>query len=154
MLGYFGNPEATSAIFDADGFMNTGDVVRQSESGVLNIEGRTKELIIRSGFNVYPVEVEAQLNAHPDVLNSAVVGCDMGGDEMVVGFVEGVPGAVIDPGVVRGFVRERLAGYKVPSHIFVVDTLPYSPNAKILKKQLKERAAVLVQEVDTQKAAT
>lgn len=154
MLGYFGNPEATSAIFDTDGFMNTGDVVRQSKSGVLNIEGRTKELIIRSGFNVYPVEVEAQLNAHPDVLNSAVVGCDIGGDEMVVGFVEGVPGAVIDPGVVRGFVRERLAGYKVPSHIFVVDTLPYSPNAKILKKQLKDRAVDLVRDVEVQKVAT
>ena len=154
MLGYFGNPEATSAIFDTDGFMNTGDVVRQSESGVLNIEGRTKELIIRSGFNVYPVEVEAQLNAHPDVLNSAVVGCDVAGDEMVVGFVEGVPGAVIDPGVVRSFVRERLAGYKVPSHIFVVDTLPYSPNAKILKKQLKDRAVDLVRDVESQKVAT
>lgn len=154
MLGYFGNPEATSAIFDTDGFMNTGDVVRQSESGVLNIEGRTKELIIRSGFNVYPVEVEAQLNAHPDVLNSAVVGCDIDGDEMVVGFVEGVPGAIVDPDVVRGFVRERLAGYKVPTHIFVVDTLPYSPNAKILKKQLKDQAVDLVQDVEVQKLST
>lgn len=154
MLGYFGNREATSAIFDEDGFMNTGDVVRQAESGVLNIEGRTKELIIKSGFNVYPVEVEAQLNSHPDVLNSAVVGYDKDGDEMVIGFVEGVPGSQVDPGAVRGFARERLAGYKVPSYIFVVDTLPYSPNAKILKKQLKERAVELVDEVESQKVAT
>ena len=154
MLGYFGNPEATSAIFDEDGFMNTGDVVRQSGSGVLNIEGRTKELIIKSGFNVYPVEVEAQLNAHPEVLNSAVVGCERNGDEIVVGFIESAPGTNVDPGVVRSFVRERLAGYKVPSHIFVLDTLPYSPNAKILKKQLKDRAAALVQEVENQKVAT
>lgn len=154
MLGYFGNPEATAAIFDEDGFMNTGDVVRQEKNGALSIEGRTKELIIKSGFNVYPVEVEAQLNAHPDVLNSAVVGCDKDGDEIVVGFVEPIPDAEIDPVAVRSFVRERLAGYKVPSHIFVVDALPYSPNAKILKKQLKDQAVVLVDEVERQRVAT
>lgn len=147
MVGYFGNPEATAAIFDAEGFMNTGDVVRQGKGGVLSIEGRTKELIIRSGFNVYPVEVEAQLNAHPEVLNSAVVGCDQEGDETVVGFVEGVPGAQLAADDVRDFVKGKLTAYKVPSHIFVVDSLPYSPNAKILKKQLKDKAQQLISDL-------
>ncbi|PHS19348.1 MAG: AMP-dependent synthetase [Blastopirellula sp.] len=147
MVGYFGNPEATAAIFDEDGYMNTGDVVRQNEKGALSIEGRTKELIIKSGFNVYPVEVEAQLNSHPDVLNSAVVGCEQAGDETVVAFVEGTPGAKIDPKDVKNFVRGTLAAYKVPSHIFVVETLPYSPNAKILKKQLKDRAKQLIEDM-------
>lgn len=144
MVGYFGNPEATSAIFDNDGFMNTGDVVREDENGALSIEGRTKELIIRSGFNVYPVEVEAQLNSHPDVLNSAVVGVEVDGDEVIVAFLENAPGVDIDPEQVKHFVRSRLTAYKVPSHIFVVDTLPYSPNAKILKKQLKDEARHLI----------
>jgi long-chain acyl-CoA synthetase len=147
MIGYFGNPEATEAIFDDDRFMNTGDVVRQAQDGTMSIEGRTKELIIRSGFNVYPVEVEAQLNAHPVVLNSAVVGCEINGDEAVVGFVEGVPGALVSPDEIRSFVKERLAPYKVPTHIFVLDSLPYSPNAKILKKQLKNRAKDLIDPV-------
>jgi long-chain acyl-CoA synthetase len=146
MVGYFGNPEATAAIFDDEGFMNTGDVVRQSEGGIMTIEGRTKELIIKSGFNVYPVEVEAQLNAHPAVLNSAVVGCMWKGDETVVAFVEGVPGARVNPEKIRDFVREKLTAYKVPSHIYVVETLPYSPNAKILKKILKERADQLIRQ--------
>ncbi len=140
MLGYFGNPEATAAIFDEDGFMNTGDVVRQDENGVMTIEGRTKELIIRSGFNVYPVEVEAQLNSHPDVLGSAVIGCETGSDETIVAFIEAVPNAQINKDELLAHARERLTAYKVPSHIFVVDALPYSPNAKILKKQLKEQA--------------
>ena len=140
MLGYFGNPEATAAIFDEDGFMNTGDVVRQDENGVMTIAGRTKELIIRSGFNVYPVEVEAQLNSHPDVLGSAVIGCETGSDETIVAFIEAVPNAQINKDELLAHARERLTAYKVPSHIFVVDALPYSPNAKILKKQLKEQA--------------
>ena len=144
MVGYFGNPEATSAIFDDDGFMNTGDVVREDENGALSIEGRTKELIIRSGFNVYPVEVEAQLNSHPDVLNSAVVGIEVGGDETIVAFLENAPGMDVDPEDVKVYVRSRLTAYKIPSHIFVVDTLPYSPNAKILKKQLKDEAKDLI----------
>ncbi len=140
MVGYFRNPEATAAIFDDQGFMNTGDVVRQNENGVMNLAGRTKELIIRSGFNVYPVEVEAQLNAHPSVPNSAVVGCDVRNDEAIVGFLEQAPGANIDTEEVIAFLKDRIAAYKIPTHLFIVDALPYSPNAKILKKQLKDQA--------------
>lgn len=147
MVGYFGNPEATSVIFDDDGYMNTGDVVRQAANGALSIEGRTKELIIRSGFNVYPVEVEAQLNSHPDVLNSAVVGCAVNGDETIVAFLESAPGSGVDAEEVKNFLRSRLTAYKVPSYIYVVDSLPYSPNAKILKKQLKERATELLEQM-------
>ena len=141
MIGYYNNRDATEALFDADGFMNTGDVVTQDAEGVLTIEGRSKELIIRSGFNVYPIEVEAQINEHPDVLNSAVVGCNVEDNEAVVAFLELVDGKTLEPEQLQEYLRDKLSAYKVPSHVFVVDELPYSPNAKILKGQLKEWAA-------------
>lgn len=146
MLGYYNNSQATDEIIDSDGFLHTGDVVRLREDGILEMEGRAKELIIRSGFNVYPVEVEAQLNAHPAVLNSAVVGCDEGDTETVFAFLERVPKREIDIDEVRCFLRDKIAGYKVPSYFVVLDALPYSPNAKILKKQLKDRAQKMIED--------
>lgn len=140
MIGYYNNPEATEALFDADGFMNTGDVVTQDQDGVLTIQGRSKELIIRSGFNVYPIEVEAQINEHPDVVNSAVVGCAVDDNETVVAFLELVPGKSLEPTDMQTYLRGKLSAYKIPSHIFILDTLPYSPNAKILKGNLKKQA--------------
>jgi len=144
MIGYFNNPEATDALFDDDGFMNTGDVVRQGYDGVLSLEGRTKELIIRSGFNVFPIEVETQINNHPNVINSAVVGCEYQENEAVVAFVEAVPEKGVDGNQILGFLRDKLSAYKMPSHIFIVDSLPYSPNAKILKGELKDKASKLI----------
>jgi len=93
MLGYYRNPALTAATIDADGWLNTGDLARCDADATLSIVGRTKELIIRSGFNVYPVEVEAVLNAHPSILHSAVVGRAVEGNEEVVAFVELRPGA-------------------------------------------------------------
>src|SRR4029450_7134543 len=87
MRGYFRNAGLTAEAIDAEGWLNTGDMARQEADGALFIVGRTKELIIRSGFNVLPAEVEGVLNAHPAVTHSAVVGRPVQGNEEVVAFV-------------------------------------------------------------------
>jgi acyl-CoA synthetase (AMP-forming)/AMP-acid ligase II len=99
-----------------------------------------KELIIRSGFNVFPAEVEAALNAHPDVTQSAVVGRDTGTDEEVVAFVELVPGAKVTPGELLEYASASLAPYKRPSEIIVMASMPAAASGKILKGRLKEMA--------------
>jgi acyl-CoA synthetase (AMP-forming)/AMP-acid ligase II len=110
------------------------------QDGALWIVGRSKELIIRSGFNVYPPEVEAVLNAHPDVTLSAVVGRRVPGNEEVVAFVQLRPGAAVTPGGLAGFAAARLAPYKRPAEIRVLDALPTNPTGKILKQELARQA--------------
>jgi acyl-CoA synthetase (AMP-forming)/AMP-acid ligase II len=139
MQGYYRAPELTAAAVDAEGWFNTGDLARMQD-GALWIVGRSKELIIRSGFNVYPPEVEAVLNAHPDVTLSAVVGRRVPGNEEVVAFVQLRPGAAVTPGDLAGFAAARLAPYKRPAEIRVLDALPTNPTGKILKQQLARQA--------------
>ncbi|MCY1525529.1 4-chlorobenzoate--CoA ligase [compost metagenome] len=105
--------------------------------------GRLKDLIIRSGFNVYPSEVEAALNAHPAVAQSCVVGKPVAGDEQVIAFVELQAGAAADADALQAFVRERLAPYKRPQRIVLVPQLPAAQSGKILKKVVLEMAARL-----------
>ncbi|MEX0942831.1 MAG: class I adenylate-forming enzyme family protein [Pseudomonadales bacterium] len=136
MKGYFRKPEMTAQVLQ-DGWFNTGDLVFMDESGAINISGRTKELIIRSGFNVYPPEVESVLSAHPLVSVAAVVGRQVDGDEEIVAFVQPVAGHVIDIAGLLAFAREKLAGYKVPGKIIVMAELPAAPSGKILKHQLE-----------------
>ena len=140
MLGYYRNDALTRETIDEDGWLNTGDIVRQETDGALFIVGRSKELIIRSGFNVYPVEVEAVLNAHPDVTHSAVVGRAVEGNEEVVAFVELGPGATVTTQELLGFAAARLAPYKRPSEIVVLRSLPTAATGKVLKRELKALA--------------
>ncbi len=100
------------------------------------IVGRSKELIIRSGFNVYPIEVETALNSHPDVVCSAVIGRRVSGDEEIVACIELTPGTGTTAADLTAHVAKRLAPYKRPQHIFVLDRLPTSPTGKILKAKL------------------
>jgi long-chain acyl-CoA synthetase len=139
MQGYYRAPDLTRAAIDEHGWFNTGDLGRMQD-GALWIVGRCKELIIRSGFNVYPPEVEAVLNAHPDVTLSAVVGRAVPGNEEVVAFVQLRPGAATDPANLAAFVNERLAPYKRPAEIIVLDALPTNPTGKILKHHLAQQA--------------
>lgn len=139
MLGYYRAPEATAATFDAAGWLRTGDLAR-FEGDHLFIVGRCKELIIRSGFNVYPAEVEAVLNSHPDVTQSAVVGRPVEGNEEVVAFVQPVPGRALSISSLNEFAAERLAPYKRPAEIIVVEHLPASATGKILKNRLATAA--------------
>ena len=141
MKGYYRDPQRTAEVIDKDGWFNTGDMVRQSEDDALHIVGRSKELIIRSGFNVYPVEVEQVINSHPAVVQSAVVGRTVDHNEEVVAFVElnrSVPAP--EPDAFRAYLRARLSPYKVPCDIRFVEQMPMAPTGKLLKNVLKSMA--------------
>jgi long-chain acyl-CoA synthetase len=141
MRGYYRDPALTARTIDADGWLNTGDIARRAPDGALFIVGRTKELIIHSGFNVYPVEVESVLNAHPAVTHSAVVGRPVEGNEEVVAFVELAPGKSATPDELARFAAESLAPYKRPAEIVILPTLPAAASGKILKHRLRALAA-------------
>lgn len=136
MRGYFRNPDETEKVLDAQGWMHTGDLGRVDDKGHLHILGRSKELIIHGGFNVYPPEVEAALNDHPGVVQAAVVGRQIGGDEEVLAFVQISPDSTLTEDTLRAFVADRLAGYKRPARIILATELPAAPTGKILKHKL------------------
>jgi len=138
MLGYYRSPQQTQAAVTADGWLKTGDLARQDADGAMHIAGRSKELIIRSGFNVYPAEVEHVLNAHPDVVQSAVIGRAVEGNEEVVAFVELTGGARATPADLAGWCEARLAPYKRPAEIKVLAALPAASTGKILKHRLRD----------------
>ena len=139
MKGYYRAPAATAEALRPGGWLATGDLARVGEDGAYFIEGRLKELIIRSGFNVFPVEVEAVLNSHPEVVQSAVVGRTVEGSEEVVAFVELAPGARASPQELIDFAGRSLAPYKRPSEVIVLPVLPAAANGKVLKGQLAAR---------------
>jgi long-chain acyl-CoA synthetase len=137
MRGYRGNDEATRAAIDADGWLSTGDIGFLDGDGYLFLVDRKKELIIRSGYNVYPREVEEILGACPGVLEVAVVGVpDEQHGEEVVALVVPLPDRALDPEAVKLFARERLAAYKYPRRVVVVPELPKGPTGKILKRAI------------------
>ena len=138
MLGYYRQPDVTAEVIDKDGYLHTGDIVSRNDRGELVIRGRSKELIIRSGFNVYPPEVEAALNEHPSILNSAVLGRPVEGNEEIVAFVEILPERRCETDEIRSFLQGRLAQYKLPQKIIVMPSLPTAPNGKIKKNDLKK----------------
>ena len=141
MKGYYRNPAATAAAIQPGGWLATGDLARIAPDGAVHIEGRLKELIIRGGFNVFPVEVEAVLAAHPEVTQAAVVGRRVAGDEEVVAFVELVPGARVDGAGLLEFAARALAPYKRPCEVVVLPQLPAAPSGKVLKARLAAMAA-------------
>ncbi len=139
MLGYYKAPDLTAQVIDRDGWFNTGDLAR-FDGPFLFIVGRTKELIIRSGFNVYPAEVEAVLNSHDLVVQTAVVGRAVEGNEEVVAYVQLLPGAAVTPAELIAYASAQLTSYKRPSEVIVLDALPASSTGKILKHRLRESA--------------
>lgn len=141
MKGYYRNPDETARVLDADGWLRTGDLGRIDERGMLHILGRSKELIIHGGFNVYPPEVEAALNDHPQVIQTAVIGQVKDGDEQVLAFVQVAEGDEPDIAELRAFAAKRLSGYKRPSQIILATSLPAAPTGKILKHKLLETFA-------------
>ncbi|MEG3000033.1 MAG: AMP-binding protein [Comamonas sp.] len=140
MRGYYRDAATTALVVDAEGWFNTGDMARQGEDGALEVVGRSKELIIRSGFNVYPVEVEQVLNSHAAIVQSAVVGREVTDNEEVVAFVEVKAGMAPDLQELREWLRGQLSPYKLPSEIRIVPALPAAPTGKILKHVLKNMA--------------
>ncbi|AVO49278.1 o-succinylbenzoate--CoA ligase [Melaminivora suipulveris] len=144
MRGYFRDSAATAAVMRDGGWYASGDLGELHADGALFVVGRLKEMIIRSGFNVYPAEVELALNQLPGVQRSAVVGRPEGdGNEEVIAFVELRPGSSFDAAAARAHLRQQLAPYKLPAHIAVLPELPTSHNGKVLKRQLQQQAAAL-----------
>jgi malonyl-CoA/methylmalonyl-CoA synthetase len=139
-LGYWGMPEKTREEFTADGWFRTGDVGRFDDDGYLSIVGRAKDLIISGGFNVYPKEIEIELDALPGVLESAVIGlphADFG--EAVTAVVVPRPGATLDASALVASLRGRLAAFKLPKRVIVVDELPRNAMGKVQKAELRRR---------------
>jgi len=138
--GYWRMPERTRDDFTSDGWFRTGDVGRFDADGYLTIVGRSKDLIISGGYNVYPAEVEAAINQLPGVAESAVVGAphpDFG--ESVLALVVPRAGASIEPQGVIAALKERIANFKVPKEVIVVDELPRNAMGKVQKNVLREK---------------
>ncbi|HVM67339.1 MAG TPA: class I adenylate-forming enzyme family protein [Acidimicrobiales bacterium] len=140
-LGYWDNPEATAKAFDSDRWYRTGDFGHITD-GFLYLAGRRRDLIIRGGENVYPVEIENRLLEHPAIAEVAVIGVPherLG--QQVKAFVVLHAGAPLDEDEVRAFAAEALASYKVPEHVEFIDSLPYNATGKVLKHLLEDRNA-------------
>jgi acyl-CoA synthetase (AMP-forming)/AMP-acid ligase II len=137
MRGYYRASDLTAKVIDSEGWFNTGDLAR-FDGDCLYIVGRTKEMIIRSGFNVYPAEVEAVLSSHEAVVQCAVVGRAVNGNEEVVAFEQLMPGSSVKPADLMAFINPQLTSYKRPSEIVVLDALPATSTGKILKHKLAE----------------
>ena len=139
MKGYLGRPDATAEAMRG-GWFHTGDLGYRDEDGFFFIVDRKKDLVIRGGFNVYPREIEEVLHEHPAVREAAVVGRpDERLGEEVVAYLSLRPGASTTPEEVIAFCRERLAAYKYPREVVVLDDLPKGPSGKVLKTELRAR---------------
>jgi acyl-CoA synthetase (AMP-forming)/AMP-acid ligase II len=140
MQGYFEDPDATAAAIDAGGWLHTGDVGVMDDGGNVDITDRKKDMFIVGGFNAYPAEIEGELLTHPAIAQVAVVGApDERMGEVGVAFVVPRAGATVDPDAVIAWSRERMANYKVPRRVEVVDALPLNASGKVLKFELRAR---------------
>ncbi len=137
MKGYWNLPDATKETITDDGWLNTGDVGRVDEDGYFYIVDRTKDMIIRGGYNVYPREIEEVLYEHPAVAEAAVIGIphDSLGEEIgaAVALKEG---AAVTPDDLRDYVKSRVAAYKYPRRVWLLDALPKGPTGKLLKREI------------------
>jgi len=141
MSGYWNREEATAEAIDEDGWLRTGDLAKVDEDGYYFIVDRKKEMIIRGGFNVYPREIEEVLYEHPAVREAAVIGiphADLG--EEVGAAIALKEAADATPEDVQRFVKERVAAYKYPRHVWFVDDLPKGPTGKVLKREIQPPA--------------
>lgn len=138
MQGYYNRPEESAAAFDQHGHLRTGDIGRLDDEGHLFLTGRLKEMLIVGGENVFPREIEEVLCQHPTVRAAGVVGLpdDLRG-EVPIAFVEPEEGASCSEKELISWCRERLAGYKVPREVRVLEALPRNPTGKVMRRELK-----------------
>lgn len=144
--GYWGDPGKTASEFDAQGWFRTGDLGFCDSAGYLHIVGRAKDLVITGGYNVYPKEIETELDGLPGIVESAVIGVahpDFG--EGVTAIVVTTPGAVVLEAEILESLRGRVAGYKLPKRVVFVEDLPRNAMGKVQKNVLRERYAHLYQ---------
>jgi acyl-CoA synthetase (AMP-forming)/AMP-acid ligase II len=138
MLGYLDDPKATAEAIDAEGWLHTGDVGRLDGAGNLIITDRLKDMYVCGGFNVYPAEVEQALARLDGVADVAVIGVpDARLGEVGRAYIVPRPGHTLDEIAITHWCRERLANYKVPRSIVVIDALPRNASGKVLKRELR-----------------
>jgi fatty-acyl-CoA synthase len=141
MKGYWNDPERTAEAIDADGWMHTGDLAVMAEDGYVNIVGRIKDMVIRGGENIYPREIEEFLYTHPDVEDVQVIGVpDERYGEELMAWIKPRPGATLDAEAVREFCRGRIAHYKIPRYVKLVDGFPMTVTGKVQKFKMREQA--------------
>jgi len=143
MLGYWEDPEKTAEAIDGDGWMHTGDLAEMREDGYCNIVGRIKDMVIRGGENIYPREIEEFLYQHPDIEDVQVIGVpdEKYGEELCAWLKMRPDTTPLDADAVRAFATGRLAHYKIPRYVMVVDEFPMTVTGKIRKVQMREEAA-------------
>jgi fatty-acyl-CoA synthase len=141
MKGYYKAPEATAEALDDEGWYYTGDLAVMDEKGYVRIVGRKKDMIIRGGQNIFPVEIEHFLMTHPAIQAVAVVGVpDEVGSENVWAYVVPQPGANLTSQQVLDYCQGQIAPYKIPSEVRILDALPMTPTTKARKFRLREMA--------------
>ncbi len=153
MLGYYKDPQQTAETILAGGWLKTGDLGYLCATGALYITGRSKEVIIRSGFNVYPQEIETVLNSHPNIRSSAVIGVPASeGNEHIIAFYQPASLPFIEQSALDAFLRTQLAPYKIPAQYFAMDSFPTTLSGKIQKRILRDHylATCLSQQANAQ----
>jgi fatty-acyl-CoA synthase len=146
MLGYWDEPEKTAEAIDDEGWMHTGDLAVMREDGYCNIVGRIKDLVIRGGENIYPREVEEFLYTHPDVEDVQVVGVpdERYGEELCAWVRMRAGAQPLDAAAVRSYAEGRLAHYKIPRYVLVVEDFPMTVTGKVRKVEMRERSAEIL----------
>lgn len=139
MQGYWGDDEKTAAAIDADGWMHTGDLAVMADDGYVNIVGRIKDMVIRGGENIYPKEIEEFLYTHPDIDDVQAIGVpdERYGEELMV-WVQPRSGATVDIESIRSFCDGKIARFKIPRYIKIVDDFPMTVTGKIRKIEMRE----------------
>ena len=141
MTGYWNDPERTAAAIDADGWMHTGDLGVMADDGYVNIVGRIKDMVIRGGENIYPREIEEFLYTHPDIEDVQVIGVpDERYGEELMAWIKPRPGADVDLDSIREFCTGRIAHYKVPRYVKIVDEFPMTVTGKVRKVEMREQS--------------
>jgi long-chain acyl-CoA synthetase len=140
MKGYWQRPEATAEVLDEEGWFKSGDIAVIDPDGHVRVVDRKKDMIIVSGFNVYPNEIEDVVMAHPKVASCAVIGVpdEKSGEAVKLFVVPREGGVSIDE--IKAYCKENFTGYKVPKHIVLKDSLPMTPVGKILRRELRDIA--------------
>jgi fatty-acyl-CoA synthase len=157
MTGYYNDPELTAQVLDAEGWFHTGDIGYVGEDGCLRLVDRKKDLILRGGQNIYPLEIEQYLERHPAIRRAAVIGVPWthslrsglrlsagageAGGEAVMAYLELQPGAKLSVKEVLEFCRGQIAPFKIPEQVRFVERLPTTATNKVQKFRLREMAA-------------
>jgi fatty-acyl-CoA synthase len=141
MTGYWEDPERTAAAIDDDGWMHTGDIGVMDDDGYVNIVGRIKDMVIRGGENIYPREVEEFLYTHPDIAEVQVIGVpDVKYGEELMAWVKPTAGSTIDLASVQEFCQGKIARYKIPRYVKVVEEFPMTVTGKVRKVEMREQS--------------